>query len=472
MKKIVFTFLTFLLISVPLFGQYIYSTDADSLFHRFEEISPDTALVNKSNPQKPLWVPVVEGISLNLALGGFNYLMGSEFAKIGPATISHNFERGWSTDADGFITNMFAHPFHGSIYHNLARSSGYNYWVSLGVAAIGSWQWEFFMENEPPAFNDWIMTSYGGSIIGEVFYNLSSLIIDESTVGSERFWRELGAGIFNPGRLFNRLITGRTSRVTNKKLYKKEAFMGEIAFGGNNVAEGVNFKNGEKNPMLTLDFIYGRIFKKTTLKPFDFFRITSAINFSKQPIIGQLRITNIFTAKTKKYSNGSKFLYGVWGNYDYLNNNVYEIGGVSVGVGLGYSTSKNSKVQFVTLMNTGPILMGGANSEYALNSDVEFLDSARTYNMGPGAMLKSESFIRFPFGSIFIGYYFWWVHTWDGAAGNEFIGMLTPKIRFRIYDNWFLGLEYLLYHRNGVYNLFDDVNLRNNEVRVFVGLAF
>ncbi len=472
MRRLVIFFFTLIIINGALSAQYIYSTDADSLINKFQEITPNPELVKKYNPQKPLWVPVVEGISLNLSLGSFNFLLGSEFARIGPATISRNFERGWATDADGFITNMFAHPFHGSIYYNLTRSSGYNYWVSLGVAAIGSWQWEFFMENEPPAFNDWIMTSLGGSIIGEVFYNLSNLIIDESSVGMERFWRELGAGIFNPGRLFNRLITGKTSRVTNYKLYKKNALRGEIAFGGNNVSDGVRLEKGEKNPMLTVEFIYGRIFKKSTLRPFDFFRITSAINFSKQPIIGQLRITNVFSGRNKKISNQKELFYGVWGNYDYLQNNIYQIGGVSVGIGAGYSTHISKNIQFVTLMNTGPILMGGANSEYAENREVMFLDSARTYNMGPGAMLKSETFFRFPSGSIFIGYYFWWIHTWDGAKGDEFIGMFTPKIRFRVYSNWFVGVEYLLYHRKGVYSILDNIKSQNNELRAFVGFAF
>ncbi|MCK5456624.1 MAG: DUF3943 domain-containing protein, partial [Melioribacteraceae bacterium] len=146
MKKLIFIFLSFFLIGKSIYSQFLYSSNVDSLMNKFEEVIPDTAIVNRFNPQKPLWVPIVEGVAFNLALGGFNYLMGSEFAKIGPATIVHNFERGWATDADGFLVNMFGHPFQGSIYYNLARSSGYNYWVSLGVTTIGSWQWEFFME--------------------------------------------------------------------------------------------------------------------------------------------------------------------------------------------------------------------------------------------------------------------------------------------------------------------------------------
>ena len=111
--------------------------------------TPDPVIVEKYNPQKSFWIPVVEGIGLNLSLAAFNaYIMNSEFAKISFKTVEHNFERGWSTDADAFSGNMFGHPFHGSLYFNMARSSGFDYYASLGNAAIGSWQWEFFMENE------------------------------------------------------------------------------------------------------------------------------------------------------------------------------------------------------------------------------------------------------------------------------------------------------------------------------------
>ncbi|NOX65624.1 MAG: DUF3943 domain-containing protein [Chlorobi bacterium] len=470
--KIIFTALIFLLfISQNIFSQTLYATDSDSLFTADSGYIPNQALVEKMNPRKPLWLPIIEGIGLNLALGAFNsYVMNSEFAKISFKSIEYNFERGWSTDADELTTNMFAHPIHGSIYYNLARSSGYNYWTSLGVAAIGSWQWEFFMEIEPPALNDWVMTSYGGSMLGEMFYRFSNLIIDESATGGERFWRELGAGIFNPGRLFNRLITGKTSRVTNEKLYERQPFVGELAIGGNNVAEGTDFKNGDRNLMITAEIIYGRLFERTSYKPFSFFRFNGSFNFvGEQPLIGQLRVENILTGKSSKMGSG-RFLYGVFGHYDFLNNSVYEIGAASVGLSMGYRSAKNKKVQFIGLLHGSLVLMGGANSDYV--PKVEFLDSARTYNMGPGASAKLETFLRFPFGAISLDYSFWWIHTWDGAMGDEFIGMLQPKIRIKIYKKWFVGLEWLLYHRVGKYDDFPNRNYRNNEQRLFIGYSF
>ena len=88
--------------------------------------------------------------------------------------------------------------------------------------------------------------------------------------------------------------------------------------------------------------------------------------------------------------------------------------------------------------------------------------------MGPGAHAKMEHFLRFSFGTLYLGYSFWWIHTWDGAPGDEFIGMLTPQLKVHIYKRWFLGLEWRLYHRVGIYDDFPDRDYRNNEQRLFI----
>jgi len=477
MQKI-FTILLIVITVQVISSQSLYTTKMDSLLLADSGYVPNQALVDSLNPCKPLWFPALEAIGLNLGLGAFNtYVAKSEFAKISFKTIKHNYETGWSTDADALITNMWAHPFHGSMYYNFARSSGYNYWTSLGIAALGSWQWEFHMENEPPALNDWWMTSYGGSMLGEMFYRFSNLILDESTSGWQRFWHELGAGVFNPARLFNRLISGQATRVTDAKLYEKQPLMGELAGGGNNVAEGVDFDNGKKNLMITLDITYGKLFSPQTVDPFDFFRFYGAFNFGgegedKQPLFGQFRIYNNFYTETSNFSNGSRFLWGIFGHYDFLNNNVYELGGVSAGLGIGYQTPGNKDYQFIGMLHGAALFMGAANSDYAPEYEISFLDSARSYNMGPGAHTKVEAILRAPFGSLSVDYSWWWIHTWDGAPGDEFIVMIAPKLRVHVYGRWFVGLEYLFYHRAGKYDLFPDRDYRNNEQRLFVGYAF
>ena len=171
-------------------------------------------------------------------------------------------------------------------------------------------------------------------------------------------------------------------------------------------------------------------------------------------------------------SDKPKLDYNYHDHYDYLENNVYQVGGVSVGPGVGYRTSHKASTQYIGMFHVAAVLMGGANSDYSEAYEVAFLDSARTYNMGPGAHIKMENIVRFSFGSFYLGYNFWWIHTWDRAPGDEFITMIEPKIRIHVYKTWHMGLEWRLYHRFGRYDQFPNVDMRNNEQRLFVAYSF
>lgn len=452
------------------------STSEQNLLSFFHDTSyvPDPELVKKYNPKKPLWIPFTEALGLNIGIWAFNrYVTDAHHAYISWESMKNNFKHGWDWDADALLVNMWGHPFQGSIYYNFARSSGYGYWPSLGVTAFGSLQWEFFMETEPAAINDFIMTSFGGAMYGEMFYRLSNLIINESLSGGKRTWREIGAGVYNPGRLFNRLIYGRAGRKTDYQLYQKESNMGELTIGGNYVAEGTDLKNADKNRVIALEFLYGQLFDKRTYKPMDHFQFYTLLNFGgKQPGLGQFRIFGVLLAKQKRYESGNKFLYGLFQYIDYMHNNVYEIAGYSVGPGIGFRTAENKPHAFVGLMNASFMPMGGANSDYAPNYKVEALDSARTYNMGMGASARLDMYWFFPIGDFNLKFSYWWVHTLHGAPGDEYIGIWQPKVRFNIIGRWYLGLQYLLYHRIGRYKDYDDIDLRNNEFRAFVGFRF
>ncbi len=445
-----------------------------NFFWRDTTYIPDPDLVQKYNPDKPLWIPFTEALGINIALNLFNnYVTGAPHARISFESIKNNFKGGWDWDADNLITNMWGHPFQGAMYYNFARSSGYGYWTSLGVTAFGSWQWEFFMEIEPPAINDFIMTTFGGAMYGEMFYRFSNLILNESLSGAKRTWREIGAGIYNPGRLFNRLIYGRASRQIDEKLYEIEPNVGEITFGVNNVADKLDFKNGDRNFMITLNYLYGMPFMKRSYKPMDYFDFTTVLNFGgKQPGMGQFRIFGIVTGKQKALDNGHRLLWGIFQYIDYLHNNVYEIAGYSVAPGIAYRTPMKNRHTFITNLNIGVMPMGAANSDYAPNYKVEALDSARTYNMGWGASAKASIKWMFPIGSLIFNYSFWWVHTLQGAPGDEYIGILEPQLRFRLTRHWNIGLQYLLYHRRGIYADYDNIDLRNNEQRLFISYRF
>ena len=54
------------------------------------------------------------------------------------------------------------------------------------------------MENTRPSWNDLVNTTLGGMALGEMEHRLSTVLLDNTATGSERFWRELGGVILNP----------------------------------------------------------------------------------------------------------------------------------------------------------------------------------------------------------------------------------------------------------------------------------
>ncbi|EEC94193.1 hypothetical protein PRABACTJOHN_04446, partial [Parabacteroides johnsonii DSM 18315] len=125
----------------------------------------DTTLFHPRHP----WKAALETFGLNMLVWGFDrYLVKEDWAYINGHTIKSNFKKGPVWDTDQFTTNLFSHPYHGSLYFNAARSNGMNFWQSAPFAASGSLMWEFFMENEPPSINDMLATTFGGIELGEI----------------------------------------------------------------------------------------------------------------------------------------------------------------------------------------------------------------------------------------------------------------------------------------------------------------
>ena len=171
-------------------------------------------------PRRP-WKAALETFGLNMLVWSFDrYIVKEDWAYINGHTIKSNFKKGPVWDTDQFTTNLFSHPYHGSLYFNAARSNGMNFWQSAPFAAGGSLMWEFFMENEPPSINDMLATTFGGIELGEITYRLSDLFIDNRSSGAERVGREVLAGILSPVRAsqpyhFRRSLATRFFKRTN-----------------------------------------------------------------------------------------------------------------------------------------------------------------------------------------------------------------------------------------------------------------
>ena len=118
------------------------------------EVAPDSADVAYYG-RTHFWRAAGETFGFNIGLWAFDrYIQHGDFAYISLHSIKENFKKGFKWDNDKLGTNMFLHPYNGSLYYNAARSNGYNYWRSGLFAIAGSAMWELFMECEYPSTNE------------------------------------------------------------------------------------------------------------------------------------------------------------------------------------------------------------------------------------------------------------------------------------------------------------------------------
>src|SRR4030095_11208886 len=352
-----------------------------------------------------LWIPINEVIELHTSVCLFsNYVLHNDFAKISFKSVAQNFKTGFVWDPDFFLTNFFAHPLNGSIYYNAARANGYNYYVSSVFAFGGSLTWELFMETEPPSTNDIISTTISGIFLGEVTHRLSSLLIDEKATGFERVMRELGAGIIDLARGFNRLFQGKTWEVNNDT-YSRKPLALNAYYGLNWNNYGTKIGTGVANGVLGFGLLYGNPFYDKKREIMDFFRFSGNFNIGAgQPPIADLEGYALLFGREKQTSKKSDNLFGMFHHYDYLSNKAYEIGAISFTVGWlnRFKTSKTS--QIITAIHLGVIPLGGSKSNYVDTAG----GKERNYSYSGGADTKLEFSYSAKWGLVTSGYNLFW----------------------------------------------------------------
>lgn len=133
-----------------------------AVFHSFAQtypkISDENHVIENDSvhilPRKP-WMSAIQPFAINMSVWGFNRFVANEdFARINMNSIRNNLKTLPVWDTDKFSTNLVAHPYHGSLYFNAARSNGLSFWQSIPVTFGGSLMWEYFMETERPSLND------------------------------------------------------------------------------------------------------------------------------------------------------------------------------------------------------------------------------------------------------------------------------------------------------------------------------
>ena len=414
------------------------------LYNKYGGLLNDDPLYNPKAPASIVSSRVLSSNIFNWALN--RYYFKVEWTSSGMPDWKRNFSEGGEWDVDGFGINFLGHPHTGSYYFNVARSNGYSFWQSLPFAIQGSVVWEWLGENERPSYNDMINTPLSGAFLGEVFYRLTSNILDDRKRGSERVVRESITALINPTRSINRLTSGKMFRVTNKEVYQKEPIHVSMSVGMHKVNPGRDklndYDEGQTNGMMQMLIDYGDPFETRERKPYDIFRLRIELSEGDDDkLIDNVMGWGLLKGKTIR---GRK-LKGFFQHYDFWRyNEVFEIGSMGFGAGMINKVPMGKKLQLRTVIHGAVIPLAGNNNPYLPDTT-----ESRSYNFGGGLQTKLETSLEIA-NRVTLGVraYQYFITTYTGTAGNSLVGIIKPSVSVRIFSNLHLGLEHHIYHND------------------------
>ena len=339
---------------------------------------------------------------LNMGVWSFDrYVKNAEYAKIGFDTMKENFKKGFVWDNDQMSTNIFMHPYHGNLYFNSARESGFNFWQSGLFALGGSAMWEFLMESEYPSANDIISTPFGGMALGEVCYRISDLLVDDRTRGLNRIGREVGVFMISPIKGVLRVVNGEAWQHREIKGSRFNDVPVDCSFSLGMRTLYQKDGNGDFGIGLVSEFQmeYGDKFSEKNSVPFSYFRLNASLNIQKsQPILGEFNIIGRLLNKPLIETEKLNLNIGVFQHFDYydsdsLSQNSKRIPykfGTPASVGLG-AMVLNRNFLNGTLngeIYVNGVLLGAVLSDY-------YLVDARNYNFSCGVNVNSNVDFKF-----------------------------------------------------------------------------
>ncbi len=399
------------------------------------EVVPDSADVAYYGRTR-FWRAAGEVFGFNIGLWAFDrYIQRGDFAYISLHSIKENFRKGFKWDNDKLGTNMFLHPYNGSLYHNAARSNGYNYWQSGLFAIAGSAMWELFMECEYPSTNDIIATPIGGMGIGEVCYRASDLVLDDRTHGSERFGREAAAFIISPMRGLTRILTGDAWRVrpTSGRVFGIPNLAVEFSLGARMLQYRHEIHDISAGATAEINIEYGDRFEIKSTVPYDYFTFRGCLNVMKgQPFLSQLEIKGRLIARELLEHRKYRLSVGLYQHFDFYDSDTisarsakvpYKLGiPASLGCGVMFRDIERRRWVFDAFAHANAVILGSVLSDY-------YAVDCRNYNLASGFSIKGGANMVFDKSRFSVGitHEYYRLFTWKGYHKSTDLADSDPR---------------------------------------------
>ena len=361
------------------------------IYSRLQQ-APDSADVAYYGKEH-FWRGAGEVFGFNIGLWAFDrYVQHGDWSYINFNTIKENFKHGFKWDNDNLNTNMFLHPYNGSLYYNAARANGYNYWKSGLFAIAGSAMWELFMECEYPSTNDIIATPIGGMCIGEVCFRASDLVLDDRARGADRVGREITGFLLSPMRGVTRILTGDAwrTRPTSGKIFGIPNIAVEISLGTRMLDYHHDNSYVKFGGAMELNVEYGDRFELKSSKPYDYFTFSASLNFMKtQPVLSHLEIKGRLIGRELLEEKDTHLSVGLFQHFDFFDSDTIASGHVpyklgipaSLGGGVFFRDIQRRRWVLDAYAHANAVILGSVLSDYYMGDD-------RNYNLASGFSLK------------------------------------------------------------------------------------
>jgi Domain of unknown function (DUF3943) len=413
-------------------------------------------------------IAFLETVGVQIGVNLINqFIIVDSSQDVTPETWARNLREGWEFDANHFSTNQFAHPYSGNINFNAARANGLDYWSSIPFAALGSLIWEYFGEIHRPSLNDYISTTVGGVALGELTFQLSSLVLDNEATGKSRFWKEMAGLAINPARGVNRFLFGDWDRVgPNSPDRTPELMRGGMRVGFRLVDDGSGLDQASFHPFITFDFLHGDPFEQSYTKPFDVFLFNAQLNAAESRVIG--RLTAYGRLYWKRLDSGERPRHAllVTQNYDYYNTDAFKLGGQSVDVGVMSRFDLSSRLRLQTTLMGKGIILAAVNSEFEDGPN-------RDYDYGPGLGISvGGTLSRGGLQIARLSYAIQTIHNVNGLAGNHYLHEAVVDASVPLSPRMSVGGQGLFYHRRSNYRNLPSVTQDTPEIQAYLRWGF
>ncbi len=293
------------------------------------------------------------------------------WANVGTRSWWDNLEGGFTWDDDAFGANQVAHPYHGSLYFNSARASGYDFWGSTAYVAAGSLSWELFTENVRPSINDLINTSLGGIALGEVAYRMSSLLTGQN---GGRTSRQMGAFVVNPLSQAQSMLHG-TPRLATPRIPETRSTL--LAVGQRRGVGSSPAGETSSHPYVGLTFQYGTVFDEQISRPYDAFEFSIHLSPNEHVVLTHASVSGLLARSTLSRSSGGQLLAGLFQHYDYDDLPFTKSSSQSFSGALLYRGTVAHGTQVDLGLHAEIVPLGAVSSEHGMIR-------RRDYDFGPG----------------------------------------------------------------------------------------